>query len=490
MTTILATDPQGSGGEDAVTLDPSAGEALGTASDQSLERVDSALEIAAEAARGWRHTRLTDRQLIFGDFAVRLRAQRDDLAALLTSETGQPIRDSNREIDEAAAYFLEAIGESNAFYGRVYPHGAEAITASFLQYTVHEPLGVVAVVMDDESPVLSFAFQTASTLLAGNAVVVRVSPHAPLTLRKVAGLLYESDLPSDVLQVIAADGDVTAGLIASARLNGLNFHGTSEEAIRATEAARANLTRVVAMGGSNDAVIVFDDADLGAAAAEIVRAGLVNAGQGRTAPKRVLIQQSVRAAVTELLVAETEKFAVADPAAETTVLGTLVDEAAAQQVGSQISRAVDSGARLLVGGTVNTSAVSPTLLDLADADDPLARSEIIRGPVLAIVGFESDDDAYAIANSSPYGFGVGVFTSDFARAGAASTRLETSVVVINGAGDHRARRIPFGGVKKSGVGVESLLATPTATTEIKTILAADIYDFEAVNEQNMAGRHT
>lgn len=490
MTTISVSTTQSLAAIGTTVMNPYTANPIGTAPDCSVDAVDDIVASARAAAKHWAHTRLTDRQLIFRTFIAKLRSQRDDIARSLTAEIGQPIADSRREVEDALAYFFDAIGESNAFYGHVYPHGAEAITASFLQYTVHEPLGVVAVIMDGEAPVRSFAYQAASTLLVGNVVIVRPSVDAPLTVLKMAELLYESDLPRDALQIVVAGGEATDRLIASPLINGLNFHGTSDEAISATEAARANLTRVVALGGSNDATIIFDDADVEAAVSETVRAAFANAGQNRAGPKRVLVQESIRDTVTDMLVAEARKLTVSDPLDERTQLGTMISEEAARLVGTQLSSAIAAGARMLVGGTVTGAKVSPTILDLPDDAAPLARDEIIRGPVLSIVGFDADSDAYAIANASPYGFGVGVFTSDLQRAGAAFAHLETAVVVINGAGDYRGQRIPFGGVKKSGIGVESLLSTPSATTEIKTILAADIYDFAAVNEKNMAGRHT
>lgn len=490
----MATTPDAAPGRDAAdtitVADPASGETIGRVRSATTDEIDRVLRSARDALDAWSHTRLADRHFIYLQFVDNLRSATSDLASLLTAETGQPIADSRREIDEAASYFTDAIGESNAFYGRVYPHGAESITASFLQYTVNEPLGVIAAVMDDETPALSFAYQVASSLLAGNALVVSPSRRTPLTVQRLIDMLHEAGMPPHALQSCVGSPAAVEHLVGSPLIDGLNVHGDSTRAITATEAARGNLTRVVALGHSNDALIVFDDADLELAAAETARAGFANAGQNRAAPKRILVQRSVQEAFTEKLLAAVGRLAVGAPADPHTDVGCLIDETTARRVVGEIAEARDAGARVLVGGSADGAFVAPTVLELPDASSGLAVDRVIRGPVLSIVGFDSDRDAYTIAGDSPYGIGVGVFTTSMQRAGAAAARLAGTVVVINGAGDYRGRRIPFGGVKKSGVGGESLLATPQETTEVKTILAADVYEFSGINEDNPVGRHT
>lgn len=473
-----------------VTHAPASGKVLDHVRQSSPEEIAQAVSAARAGLDHWSHTRLADRHFIYLRFVDNLRSIAEGLSRVVAAATGRPVRETLAEVTEAANYFHDAIGESSAFYGTVYPHGAESITASFLQYTVNEPLGVLAVVMDEESPVLSFARQVAPSLLAGNSVLVRPAPQISAAVARLLEVLQAVGLPESALQLVPGDAEVALTLAGHPGINGLSFHGTSEEAIAATTAARENLTRVVAFGHSNDAVIVFEDADIGLAIRETLRAGFVNAGQNRAAVKRVLVHNSVRGEFTARLQAAADTLIAGDPEEAATDIGPILSKAAAAEIGAQIAMALEHGATILLGGRIEDTIVAPTLLELPDASHPLARDEAIRGPVVSVLGFDTEAQAYDIVNSSPFGFGVGIFTSSMSRAGAASSGLDIASLVINGAGDHRGRRTPFGGVRMSGTGTESLLATPRESTEIKTILAADIYDFSTVNEDNPVGRHT
>jgi acyl-CoA reductase-like NAD-dependent aldehyde dehydrogenase len=413
--------------------------------------VRRAAEAAAHAARHWRRLPALERGRLLHDAAGLLRADRAELSKLLTLEGGKPRIENLDEVEWSAACFQYYAEIGRNSHGLSIPPTA----AHQINFTIKEPLGVVAAIVPFNYPLLLLVWKIAPALAAGNTVVIKPSELTPLaTLRMVEHAL--AHLPRGVVNVVTGGPAVGAALVDDPDVACIAFTGSTAVGTRIAERAAQSLKRVNLELGGIDPLIVFEDADLDAAVPGAAWARFLNNGQVCTSAKRIYVVEPIAKAFTDRFVAHTRSLRVGNGMDPDIDLGPLISERARTQVERQVRRALAEGARLLEGGgRLDVGPgwfYAPTVLtDVAPTHAVVC--EEVFGPIAAIQVVKDADEAIARAAASEHGLGANIYTSNLTWALTAMQEIKAGTFWINDPlTDNDAA--PFGGMRKSGIGRE------------------------------------
>jgi succinate-semialdehyde dehydrogenase/glutarate-semialdehyde dehydrogenase len=441
-------------GSERTTLpveDPATGEILCEVADATPGDAMAALDAAAVAQPSWARASPQQRANVLGRACREMSSRADELALILTLEGGKPLAESRGEIAYAAEYLRFFAGEAlrlGGAYGPS-PDGQGRVLV------MRQPVGPCLVIVPWNFPLVMAARAIAPALAAGCTLVVKSSRQTPLSTIAVADVLERAGLPPGVLNVVVSSSSaaVTTPLIEDPRLRKLTFTGSTAVGRRLMAQAAERVLRVSMELGGNAPFVVFEDADLEAAAEGALVAKMRNCGQACTSANRFLVAERVAEEFTARLSAKMAGLTVGRGTEPDVQVGPLIDADQCQRLGELVDDALGRGARVVMGDACMLGPgyfYSPTVLDRVPADARLLREEIF-GPVAPVASFASEEDAIRAANATDYGLAAFVYTRDLDRAIRVVESVETGMVGLN-QGAVSNPMAPFGGVKASGVG--------------------------------------
>ena len=431
-------------------VDPSSATTIAQVAEGTVEDTDAAVAAAKAAQTGWGRLTPKERSELLHKVADRVAENADLLARLESANTGKPAAVAQDDVAQTVDTFRFMAGALRA------PTSAAAgkYAEDHLSVILREPLGVIGVVTPWNYPLLMAAWKMAPILAAGNTLVIKPSEQTPLTTLKFAELVADI-LPAGVVNVVTGYGPVVGSRLAEhPDIAMIALTGSVRSGRAVAQAAAASLKRVHLELGGKAPVVIFEDADLAAAATALRAAGYWNSGQECGAACRVLVHESVADEFTKALVGEVSSMVVGEPGAGDDVeIGPLTSKAHFDRVTGYLERAAAEGVRAAVGGGAlpgDGYFVAPTVLvDVPDGAE-CAREEIF-GPVITVETFTEEDEAVNRANAVPYGLSASVWTNDARRSHDVASRLDAGTVWVN-AHLVLANEVPWGGFKGSGYG--------------------------------------
>jgi len=436
--------------EAITTRNPATGRKLRDYPLMTRAEVLGALETAARAQRDWAAQPAAARAGLLVPLAAVLRDGAERYARLMTEEMGKPLAEARAEV-EKCAWLCE-------FYAENAPRwlADEPVQADGLEHlVVYEPLGVILSIMPWNYPFWQALRFGVPTLAAGNASLLKHASSVTGCGLAIEEAFAAAGFPAGLFRTVVTDHATVAELIGRDEIRGVSLTGSTEVGARVAELAGRHLKKVVLELGGSDPFIVLEDADLEQAARGAVTGRMLCTGQSCIASKRFIVVREVAEAFSRRFAELMAELHVGDPLEERTQVGAIVNEHELAALEEQLAEAVDRGARVLTGGRRLPGPgcfLPPTVVADVSPDMRVAREEVF-GPIAPILVVEDEDEAVALANDSDFGLGGSVWTRDLDRGRRVARRIESGAVFVN----HFTKsdpRMPFGGVKKSGLGRE------------------------------------
>lgn len=448
---------------------PYSGEVVDTVPVGTVADVERALTAAERSSSHQRMTTGYERDEIMrraGDIAD---AHIDQLAAIISKETGKPITEATAEASRIGDIFRVSGFEGAHLFGDSLPLDAAPNGGrSRLGFTIRQPCGVVVAITPFNFPALLVAHKIAPALAAGNAVVLKPSRLAPLAALKLTEFLLQAGLQPEALSCITGPGgELGDALCSDRRVRKISFTGSTAVGDRITRVA--GVKRLSLELGASCPLVVLADADIERAAEAITVGGYANAGQVCISVQRVVADRRIVRDLLDELLPRVERIKIGDPSRADTVLGPLVSEREAIRVETALREGASHGARLLTGGDRDGAMLTPAIVSNVDPQSPLSQDELF-GPAVAVTSVVDVDEAVAVANATAYGLGAGIFTGDVSNAIRFAHEADAGNIHVNWTPLWRADLMPYGGLKASGIGKEGPRYAVQEMTELKTVV--------------------
>ena len=454
---------------------PATNELIDTVPSLTKEDVERAIDYADAHQKDWEAKSVIERCEVLSRFAELVEENKDELAMLLSKETGKPIKEAYNEIANIQIGVPGYVEKVKHEYGNIVYRGTEKGQENTIQYTIQQPLGVVVAIIPFNFPSDIFINKVPPALLMGNAVILKPASVNPLTLTRYVELLVEAGVPAGVISVVHGSGSVVGKtLTSSKKVDMVSLTGSTAAGIDAAKNCAEHCAHSSLELGGNDAFILCADGDMDLAIEETVWGRLYNTGQVCCASKRFLVENSVKDEFIRKMTDKINSLKQGNPQDMSTDIGCLVSEEAAIEVERQVNETIAAGATLVCGGKRNGAFYEPTILDNVTPDMEVAKDMEIFGPVIPVIGFDDLEEAIEIANKSIYGLSGSIITKDVSKAIKVSEKMECGGFVINGASFFRSFEQPFGGWKYSGIGNEGIMTTLKEMSRTKTVILKNI----------------
>ncbi|HEV7713769.1 MAG TPA: NAD-dependent succinate-semialdehyde dehydrogenase [Asanoa sp.] len=455
----------GGAGERFDVTDPATGKVIAQMAAATADDVRRAIATAEAAAPGWGRTTAPQRSRILRRWFDLIVANADDLAAILTAEQGKPLAEAKGEILYGAGFVEWYAEEAKRTYGEVIPSNV----AGRRLLTLRQPVGVTASITPWNFPSAMILRKAGPALAAGCPMIIKPAEETPLSAAALVELAHRAGIPAGVLNLIAGDPPMIGGLLTeSPAVRALSFTGSTEVGKLLMAQSAKTVKKLALELGGNAPLIVFDDADVDTAVAGAMASKFRNAGQTCVCANRIIVQSGIHDVFVEKFQQAIEALRVGNGFESDSEQGPLISEDAVAKVRRHIADAVAGGATVRAGGDrhpLGGTFFTPTLLTGVTRDMLICREETF-GPVAPVIKFDTEDEAVAIANDTPFGLAAYFFTTDLGRTWRVGEALEFGVVGVN-TGLISYEGAPFGGVKESGLGREGSLHGIDEFTEIK-----------------------
>ena len=448
--------------------DPFTGDPAGTAAAARREDARAAADAAGEAFAGWSTSPPSERRALLHKAAALLTERAEDIAGLMTRETGATFGWGMFNCTLAAGMLTEAAAQTTAMRGEVIPSDVPGLIAM----GVRQPAGVVVGIAPWNAPIILATRAVASPLAYGNTVVLKASENCPATHAEIARALDDAGLPPGVINLISHHADdapeVVDELISHPAVRRISFTGSTRVGRLVAEKAARHLKRVLMELGGKAPMVVLEDADLDEAVAAAKFGAFMHQGQICMSTERVVVDRSVSDAFTGKLVERAEALKMGDPREPDTEIGPLINPGALERVGGLVEDAVSHGARVLTGGEADGPLFPPTVIGGVTPEMRVYGEESF-GPLVGVIDVDGPEEAVRVANDTEYGLAAAVFGRHVPSALDVARRIESGICHVNGSTVHDEAQMPFGGVKASGWGRFGGTAALQEFTELRWI---------------------
>ncbi len=385
--------------------------------------------------------------------ASAIRRRKEEIAWMMTLESGKPIQYTRSEVDRAVLTFSMAAEEAKRIPGEVVPLDLAAGSEKRWGIVRRYPIGPVTSITPFNFPLNLVAHKVAPALAAGNSVVHKAPPQTPITSVLLGELMLDSGVPEGAINIISCSNEIAEKLVVDPRMKILSFTGSPR--VGWYLKSKAVRKKVILELGGNAAVIVEEDADLETVAKRLAVGAFSNAGQICISVQRVYVNSKIYSDFRDAFVDETKKLIVGNPLESDTVVGPMINAAEADRAFRWIEEARESGANLITGGNRTGNLIEPAVLENVRSDANLCCEEAFA-PVAILEPYADFEDALGKVNNARFGLQAGVFTNDARRILRAFDELQVGGVIINDYPTYRIDNMPYGGIKDSGFGREGV----------------------------------
>lgn len=455
-----------------MVLEPATGQPFVEVAEAGLEDVERAVQAAHQAFEYglWPRLSATERGRILLRAAQLVRERQETIAVIEARNAGKPIRDARGEVATVAAVLEYWGGAANKIFGETVP-----VQDAGLAVTLREPVGVCALIVPWNFPLLIASWKIAPALACGNTIVLKPASLTPLSVLQLAALLQEAGVPEGVVSVLPGPGAAIGdALISHPRVAKVSFTGSTEIGTTIMQRCAQNITRVSLELGGKAANVVFADAEIERCVEASVFAVFGNTGQDCCARARILVQRAVYDEFLERFARRTTELRLGQPLDEQTEIGPLISHAQRQRALDYIALGQHEGAQLVTGGTIpeieaghDGYFLRPAILAPVANQARVAQDEIF-GPVVCLTPFETEEEAICLANETIYGLSGSIWTRDLGRALRVAKSVRAGNLSVNS--NHSVHtELPFGGYKQSGIGRESGMHAAEIYTELKSV---------------------
>lgn len=432
---------------------PATGAELAKVPNLGAKETKQAIDAASRALPAWSAKTAKERANILQRWFDLVTADTEPLAQLMTAEQGKPLTEARGEVAYGASFIEWFAEEGKRAYGRTIP----TTVASRRYITIKQPIGVVAAITPWNFPIAMITRKVAPALAAGCTVVVKPSEDTPLCALAMAKLALDAGVPPGVFNVVTTIDAPAVGKVLTddGRVRKLTFTGSTAVGKALYRQSADTVKKLTLELGGNAPLVIFDDANLEQAVAGAMASKYRNAGQTCVCANRILVQSGIYDRFAAALVEAVQKLHVAPGTDAKSTIGPLINADAIAKVETLSKDAIGKGAKVLVGGapsSVGPLFYEPTVISGITANMAIVREEIF-GPVAALMRFETEAEAIALANDTPFGLAAYLFSQNLSRAWRVAEKLDAGMIGVND-GIFSNEVVPFGGVKESGLGRE------------------------------------